>query len=248
MGSGAVGDHGDSGTELLNFERYHEVTKGWYDLFYNVGCDTEGFTYEGRDWTIPSQSDLKGWLTFLVVLGQNDRPTKQELDRIKFRILQFWHAIDPNTHSRSLRYHGERASTGCPGPQIKKIVEDLRYDAENENLVVPATGVNTNMYMFQLPNGKYRVVLPGIGYTDVTDPSHWKGVILAGQASGVYTSPHMSALLDPSRMVTPVGELEEFVSTAVVSTGSTDTSALEAKIDALAVQVSKSRKITGTVA
>lgn len=139
VGPGSVGDHGDTGTELLSFERFHEVSKGWYDLFYNVGCDTEAITYEGRDWTIPSQSDLRGWLTFLVVLGDGDHPTATELAAIEAQIITFWRAIDPEMKPSTLRYHGMRADTACPGPQMRAIVNNLRANPPKDPTVPPTT-------------------------------------------------------------------------------------------------------------
>jgi hypothetical protein len=123
VGTGAVADHGDTGTELLDFERYHEKTKGWYDLFYQVGIDSEGFTYEGRDATIPSQSDLKSWLTVLFVLGQDDPPPPMVMYK---RLYDIWGAVSPIRDPRTLRFHGERSSTGCPGPDIEIGVNLLR--------------------------------------------------------------------------------------------------------------------------
>ena len=66
---GDLTDHMDTPDELLSFERFHEVSKGWYDLFYNAAADSEENIYEGRDITIPSQGNLYAWLTFLCVTG-----------------------------------------------------------------------------------------------------------------------------------------------------------------------------------
>lgn len=135
VGTGAVGDHGDTETELLAFERYHEVTKGWYDLFYQVGIDTEGYTYEGRHATIPSQGSLRNWLTVLFVLGQDDPPPPTIMYN---RLYDIWGAVSPDRRPETLRYHGERASTGCPGDDIELGVKLLRggwnpYDTHGGN-------------------------------------------------------------------------------------------------------------------
>lgn len=126
IGDGSVGDHGDTGTELLDFERYHERSKGWADLFYNVGADTEGLSYEGRDVTIASQANLARWLTLLIVLGDDDTPTEAELDRIRFTIWRWHRAIDPTGSPSSIRRHRDRASTACPGSQVSTLVDEIR--------------------------------------------------------------------------------------------------------------------------
>ena len=69
------------------------------------------------------------------------------------------------------------------------------------------------MFMFQLPNGQWRVVIPEMGYTDVSSPDHWRDVV----GLPTYSSQYMSALLDPDRIVDPddeivqaIGEIGEF--------------------------------------
>lgn len=123
---GSIADHGDTGTELLAFERYHEISRGWYDLFYNLGLDTDGIIYEGRDVTIPSQTNLRDTLTVVVVVGPDDPPlTVAEREAILGGIFRIWHAVDPTMSPASLRTHRERASTTCPGV-IQDLVNEIR--------------------------------------------------------------------------------------------------------------------------
>jgi hypothetical protein len=129
VGTGAVGDHGDTGTELASFERFHERSKGWSDLFYNVGLDSQGITYEGRDVTVRSQSDLTSWLTLLCVLGNGDRPTDDELQNFKWGIWRVWGAVDPSRNPRTLRRHNDRSSSACPGHDLTAIVQQLQNGA-----------------------------------------------------------------------------------------------------------------------
>lgn len=135
-------DHADTGDELLSFERFHEVSKGWYDLFYNVGLDSEEHTYEGRDITIPSQSDLRDALTLLVVVGpdQEDAIRGDLYNAFARGIYRAWGAVDPDRSQASLGYHGERSSTSCPGTQLAAIVNRLRngWIPPGGNVTVPA--------------------------------------------------------------------------------------------------------------
>lgn len=120
---GNLADHGDTDEELLSFEAYHEVSKGWYDLFYNVACDYEGYVYEGRDITIPSQGNLTNWMTFLVVAGPSDPAPPVVVFQ---RIFDAWLAVSPSLDPAALRYHNERSSTTCPGPYVEDGVNLLR--------------------------------------------------------------------------------------------------------------------------
>lgn len=140
-GVGSFADLGDTGTELLSFERFHEVSKGWYDLFYQVGIDSEGYTYEGRDATIPSQSNLTSWLTCLFVLADGDPPPPMEM---YVRLYELWGAVDPSRRPGTLRYHGERSSTSCPGPDIAIAVKLMR-----EGWVPPGAGGNPPMTSYE---------------------------------------------------------------------------------------------------
>ena len=120
-------DHADTADELLSFERFHEVTKGWYDLFYTSGGDSEGFIYEGRDVTIPSQTSLRHVWTHLVVLGPDQRlvPGTPEYLAIAQGILRVWYAVDPQLRTSSLGWHSERAFTACPGEDVIAIIRRL---------------------------------------------------------------------------------------------------------------------------
>lgn len=129
VGTGAVGDHGDTGTELESFERFHEVSKGWTDLFYNVALDTQGVTFEGRDITVASQSNLTHWLTLLCVVGTEDRLTDDDVQNLKWGIWRVWGAVDPARSPETLRRHRDRASTACPGHVLTAIVSQL-HNAE----------------------------------------------------------------------------------------------------------------------
>jgi len=133
---GDLADHGDTDTELLSFERFHEVSKGWTDLFYNVAADTEAFTYEGRDVTVRSQGNLAAWLTLLIVAGPDDNLTGPDLINIESSIRRMWQAVDPGQSPASLRFHRERSATACPGDQIAALVQHIRITPQ-ETPVMP---------------------------------------------------------------------------------------------------------------
>ncbi len=198
VGTGSVGDHGDTGTELLGFERFHERTKGWADLFYNVGLDTEGNTYEGRDVTIPSQSNLRPWLTLLCVVGDRDNLTDAELDNIERGIGRVWRAVAPNPKPFTIRVHGDRAATSCPGTQIRDLVHTMRsMPATPPPPPTFPTGDDTMQTPIDIAYDqraqKWRVFVTGEGSTLVDEPDHWVQVIANAKKTGF---PVSSAWLD----------------------------------------------------
>jgi len=121
-------DHLDTADELLSFERHHEETKEWYDLFYNWAADSEGFIYEGRDMTIPSQGSLRTKATLLLVQGTDQRIAPGEPDYLNFAraIYRAWGAVDSERNPATLQYHQERSSTSCPGRDIIQMIDRLR--------------------------------------------------------------------------------------------------------------------------
>ena len=122
---GDLTDHFDTEDELLSFERFHEVSKGWYDLFYNVATDVEENFYEGRDIHRPlaveplllDDAALRhGHQHHHPRRGAGARPS--DLPGVG--------AVDPTRSPATLRGHGERGSTSCPGPQVLSIINRLR--------------------------------------------------------------------------------------------------------------------------
>ena len=100
--------------------------------------------------------------------------------------------------------HRDWHATHCPGdgiyPRLHEVDEPIR---EGGSL----------MFMFKLPDGQWRVVIPEMGYADVSSPGHWRDVV----GVPAYESPYMAALLDPNKLVDPsdvivqaIGEIGEW--------------------------------------
>lgn len=98
---------------LLNIERYHEQTKGWSDIFYNIFVFADGEVWLGRSPLAHSQSSLFNWLTVHVpgTVGM------QLTDIQKIKIAKMADIV-----GGSLRDHGSRASTGCAGSSAREFI------------------------------------------------------------------------------------------------------------------------------
>jgi len=103
---------------LLSVERYHELTKGWSDLFYNVFVDAEGRVWDGRPTLASSQSSLHNWLT-VHVPGNNAVLT--DVQKAKLSEL-----ADTVGGRKAIRGHGERGATACPGSNAMAFINECR--------------------------------------------------------------------------------------------------------------------------
>ena len=190
-GQDGVEDHGDTSSELLSFERFHEVTKGWADLFYNVALDTEGNSYEGRDVTIKSQAGLETVLTLLCVVDINSDLTIAEYNAIAVGIWRWWGAADPQRRQGSLGYHSERSSTGCPGDAIREIVTRLWAGWIPPGATDPRSDL---MYATVNTTTGDTTIHTTKGTAVPSEPGHWLEVIEKGRETGIYRSPFFDQL------------------------------------------------------
>jgi len=102
---------------LLDIERYHEQTKGWSDIFYNIFVFADGEVWEGRNPLVQSQSSLFNWLTVHVPGTTGMVVTEIQ----KRKIAEMTDIVGGN-----LRGHGERAATGCPGASALDFIHAYR--------------------------------------------------------------------------------------------------------------------------
>ncbi len=92
----------------LSIERYHEKTKGWSDLFYQVFVFADGDVWEGRFALAISQSNLRNWLTVHVPGTYGMELTAAQKDKLV--------SLAELTGGKQMRGHQERAATACPCP------------------------------------------------------------------------------------------------------------------------------------
>lgn len=113
----------------LNIERYHEVTKGWSDIFYNIFVFADGDVWLGRTPLVQSQASLYNWLTVHVPGTVGMTVT----DIQKKKIAKMADIVGGN-----LRGHGERAATGCPGSSALEFIQSYRDGSYAEILAAEA--------------------------------------------------------------------------------------------------------------
>lgn len=114
----------DMQTWLLSIERYHEVNKGWTDIFYNCFVDAEGRVWDARPALAESQSSLHNWLT-VHVPGNNEPLTAAQ----EAKLLE---VIDTVGGRRLVRGHAERAATACPGSHALDFINRCRDGATDD--------------------------------------------------------------------------------------------------------------------
>ncbi len=127
--AGELLDHDDTPSEMRSFLRHHLDTKGWNDIFYNAGLDSQGVLWAARPWSVPSQRknpDLFNWFTVLIVIGTEGLPTPEEEAAIALRLWVLWGEIDPLRQPKTIRTHNSRSSSPCPGPTITALVSRLQ--------------------------------------------------------------------------------------------------------------------------
>lgn len=150
LGDDRVHPPGTTQAELRKAERYHEDSKGWRDLFYQVPIDIhDGTIYEGRHHLIPSQKsgrpdsspipddDLVDTLTILAV-GDGNRDVFS--DAFWRSVIRVWRLLPDNP----LRYHSLRQSTACPSNQARARIHAINAGTDPLMKETPMPDANGN--------------------------------------------------------------------------------------------------------
>jgi peptidoglycan hydrolase-like protein with peptidoglycan-binding domain len=107
----------DKKSWLLSIERYHEQTKGFSDIFYNMFVFADGEVWAGRTPLVQSQGSLYNWMTVHVPGTVGMELTEIQKSKI---------AAMADIVGGGLRGHGERAATGCPGQSALDFARSYR--------------------------------------------------------------------------------------------------------------------------
>jgi len=108
---------------LLSIERYHEQTKGWSDIFYNVFVFGDGEIWEGRRADRSSQASVSEYLT-VHIPGNSPKITDEQHSALL--ALARWATND----TAMVRGHSDRASTACPGDSGRAELKRIRAELE----------------------------------------------------------------------------------------------------------------------
>jgi hypothetical protein len=114
--------------------RYHVVTLGWQDLWYNVGIHPDGRLFELRGAYAANSS--RPWLTVNFPGNSDHDLTDAQLDT--FQALRYAHWQD--TGHDMLRWHAQRGGTQCPGATLIQRLKDIQTaEAEAGGIMVAST-------------------------------------------------------------------------------------------------------------
>lgn len=115
--SGTIGtDKARIASALRGWQRYHQSTKGWRDIAYNVGVDLAGRVWLLRGWDrqdggVAGRSDD---VTILLIMGAGDQMT----DAMKLSTLWAMREFERRKGGQLTRsWHGALSATSCPGPE-----------------------------------------------------------------------------------------------------------------------------------
>jgi len=114
---------------ILSIERFHELFKGWTDIFYHVFVFADGEVWAGRMPLRTSQANLHQVIT-IHVPGDSPVPTEAQIRSIE-RLLVEWELQLVWDHQT------RPASTTCAGPHVRAIIPRLNATIQKGSTTMP---------------------------------------------------------------------------------------------------------------
>ena len=113
--------------KLRGLQSWGASDRNWWDLPYHFLMDLEGDIYEGRDYHFMGETNTAydpGGHFLISIIGNYERqePTQAQLDAIAD--LMAWALQEFNLPLDRIGGHYNYATTGCPGKNLKKYLED----------------------------------------------------------------------------------------------------------------------------
>jgi hypothetical protein len=117
----------DPVARLRGLQAWGASDRNWWDVPYHFLLDLEGHIYEGRDWHYMGETNTTydpGGHFLISVIGNYERqePTQAQLDAIAD--MMAWALRENNLPLDRIGGHYNYATTGCPGKNLKKYLED----------------------------------------------------------------------------------------------------------------------------
>jgi hypothetical protein len=164
---------------LLAIERFHELTKGWTDIFYHVFVFADGEVWAGRMPLRMSQSNIKSALT-IHLPGDNPVPTIPQINAIKrllwaYELESVWdhrtRPVDPGT-------------SYCAGGNVRAILPELnKAIKEGPAMPIPQSVLPDIAYALKHGIASEDPDKPGT----MRDPDEfvpaWRAVVFASRAA-----------------------------------------------------------------
>lgn len=116
--------NGDPSKITRGIQRYHQETKGWWDVAYNYLVGQDGSVLEGRGWKNRSGANGSSKLNrqygaICLLLGPGQRPTDEMIDATRNTIKHFRQVFPRATE---IVGHKDISSTACPGEDVHALI------------------------------------------------------------------------------------------------------------------------------
>jgi len=136
---------GDPAKIVKGIQRYHQETKGWWDIAYNMCVSQNGQALEGRGWRNRSGANgstktNKGYAAICCLIGPDQKPTDEMVDAVRDQIAAFRRVFPKATE---IVAHGDLQGTACPGGDLKALLEIGAFDPANPPKNGPAPVVSS---------------------------------------------------------------------------------------------------------
>jgi hypothetical protein len=122
--------HGDPRNITQSIQRYHQKTKGWWDVAYNelIG---DGVRLEGRGWRNRSGANGTGrtnrsHAAICVLLGPNQEVKDGHIDAVRTSIAAM-RRVHPNA-TEIVGHRDLKKSTSCPGDDLAQLVRSGAFE------------------------------------------------------------------------------------------------------------------------
>jgi hypothetical protein len=117
----------DPVARLRGLQSWGASDRNWWDVPYHFLLDLDGHIYEGRDWHYMGETNTAydpGGHFLISVIGNYERqePTQAQLNAIAD--MMAWALRENNLPLDRIGGHYNYATTGCPGKNLKKYLED----------------------------------------------------------------------------------------------------------------------------
>lgn len=153
----------DVGESARRIQRYHQVTKGWSDIYYHELIAADGSRAEGRSWGV--RAGKQDVIVLAFVGNYDDFPLSERQKESALEVIDIARFFGAGAQ---VTWHNQRDNTSCPGRNVQSWLEaGLPYTPPPPTLRVPP-----------LYNNLEPVV-------DVWDP-HYQGAYGLTATGGVY--------------------------------------------------------------
>jgi hypothetical protein len=117
----------DPVAKLRGLQSWGARDRNWWDVPYHYLMDLDGHIYEGRDWRFMGETNTTydpGGHFLISIIGNYERqePTQAQLNAIAD--LMAWAFQEFDVPLDRLGGHYNYATTGCPGKNLRKYLED----------------------------------------------------------------------------------------------------------------------------